>query len=506
MIQSIMLAAMGFIAASLLTLLIAPAFWARAVRLTTQRLRNSLPISEQEIRADKDLLRAEYALKVHQLEREVDQGRLAAHRQQIEINRRDIEIRRLADVLTSTEASLSEHHNARNVLEQTVSTRIPLLEAALTETRRHLDARDAAFMELQATADSQAAALEDGRAIMTQRALEVQRLQALFQEASAGNRERRADGGAEGDMALRAEIESLKARIGERNAVVERLQNEVAAQPRTLPSYSHLEGSNDTIDTWRTRVAGMAAEIRLLNERLIARGAIGAAAALPDAGVTAERIQQQQLQLREQAEQIAHLRNEAEAAVRSGDAAANAKVRESKIWLRARIDRIEGELEHERSAVARLRAELASSNERTARQATQFRDDLRRLGNRQATGAAQVLRRGDADRARAAVPPDLSGRPTDAAPASARPSLTTRAREMQQALQGHFGLAAVEAKATPAQSPIAVVADGPQAVKVAAAVPVATPETKAAQPTPSTEAEQPQRARLLERLRGYEQA
>ena len=509
MIQSIMLAAMGFIAAGLLTLLMAPAFWSRAVRLTSQRLRSSLPISEQEIRADKDLLRAEYALKVHQLEREVDQGRLNAHRQQIEVNRRDIEIRRLTEVLAATEASHAEHLNARNVLEQTVSTRIPLLESALGETRRHLDARDAAFMDLQATADSQAAALEDGRAIMTQRALEVQRLQALFQEASASSRDRRAEGGSEGDMALRAEIESLKARLAERSAVIERLQNEAAAQPRNVTAYSHIEGVDDSIDAWRARVAGMAAEIRLLNERLIAKGPNGAASAIPDAGMTAERMQNLQLQLRQQTEEIARLRNEADAASRSGDAAANAKVRESKIWLRARIDRIEGELTAERSAVARLRTELAAGNERMARQATQFRDDLRRFGNRQATGAAQVLRRPDAERARAEEPPTYGRRATDATPPTGRPSLTARAREMQQALQGHFGIGASAAPAGAVTEAISSPAEN-QPTTSDAVVPQAAPialEPEGTTPTPApAEVEQPQRSRLLERLRGYEQA
>ncbi len=503
MIQSIMLAAMGFIAAGLLTLLMAPAFWSRAVRLTTQRLRSSLPISEQEVRADKDLLRAEYALKVHQLEREVDNGRLAAHRQKIEINRRDIEVRRLTDVLSSTEAASSEHHNARNVLEQTVSTRIPLLESALSETRRHLDARDAAFMELQATADSQAAALEDGRAIMTQRALEVQRLQALFQEASAANRDRRTDGGTEGDMALRAEIESLKARLAERDSIIERLQNEAASKPRNVSGYAHIEGSDDTIDTWRARVAGMAAEIRLLNERLIAKGPNGAASALPDSGVTAERMQQLQVQVREQSEEIERLRNEADAAARSGDTAANAKVRESKIWLRARIDRVQGELANERAATARLRAELAASNERMARQASQFRDDLRRFGNRQATGASQVLQRADAERARADEPPTYGRRATDAAASTERPSLTARAREMQQALQGHFGIGRSDVPEVAKTEAVTPAADDQQTPLVEVAQAAAPPSQPASPPAVT---EQPQRARLLERLRGYEQA
>ena len=88
-----MLVALGFLAATLLALIIAPAFWSRAVRLTTQRIKDTLPISEQEIRADKDRLRAEYAIRVHKLEMRVEQASLQKARQLIEINRRDGTVR-----------------------------------------------------------------------------------------------------------------------------------------------------------------------------------------------------------------------------------------------------------------------------------------------------------------------------------------------------------------------------------------------------------------------------
>ena len=64
-IQYIMLVSLGFLIASLITLLLAPIFWQRAVRLTSNRLRQALPLSEQEILADKDHLRARYAIRVH---------------------------------------------------------------------------------------------------------------------------------------------------------------------------------------------------------------------------------------------------------------------------------------------------------------------------------------------------------------------------------------------------------------------------------------------------------
>ena len=88
-IQSGMLVTLGFLAASLLGLFVASAFWSRAVRLTTARIKQSMPVSEPEIRADRDRLRAEYAIRVHKLEMQLDQAKLERARQLIDINRRD---------------------------------------------------------------------------------------------------------------------------------------------------------------------------------------------------------------------------------------------------------------------------------------------------------------------------------------------------------------------------------------------------------------------------------
>ena len=471
MIQSIMLTAMGFIAAGLLALLIAPAFWSRAVRLTNQRLRSSLPVSEREIRADKDLLRAEYALKVHQLEREVDQGRLAAHRQQIEINRRDIDIRRLSEALAATDADLSEHRNARNVLEQTVSTRIPLLEASLAETQRHLQARDTAMDEFQAAAERQAAALEDGKTILAQRALEVQRLQSLFQESTLLARDRRSEAGSDNTSALRAEIGSLKARLAERTAVFAADALRPASHAATTPA------------------------------ELIAAGKADA-----DANAAAERIKELELRLRTQSDEVERLRSEAEAIAKASDPAANASVRESKIWLRARIDRIESELERERQTTGRLRADLAASNERGARQAAAHRDNLRRLGNRQAASARDVLRKQDrSDVESPAKPAPVNGTQQEQE-AARRPSLTARAREMQRALQGHFGPAAADSPADAIGQLGAVPNTAGTALAPAGANPSTATQAAEAAEDANASGDQPQRARLLERLRGYEQA
>ena len=503
MIQSIMLAALGFVAASLLAVLVAPAFWARAVRLTNHRLRSALPVSEQEIRADKDLMRAEYALKVHQLERDLEQGQLNAHRQQIEINRRDIELRRLSQSLGLSETSLGEHRNARSVLEQTVTERIPQLETSLAQARDLLQARDSAIDDLQATADRQAAALEDGRTILTQRALEVQRLQALFQEASAQGRDMRGEGAGDG-LALRAEVESLKARLAERAAVIDRLQSEVAARPRTATATNlSLNLPEDAAPSQlRAYITEQAIEIAQLRQDQTARPASLASSVLPpeDRELAARHLQDIETQLRAQTDEIDGLRAENEAFANSSDPLANAKVRESKIWLRSRIDRIEGDLERERGINGRLRAEIAAANERMARQSVQFRDEFRRQSGRVAVQARDIL---DGQVKLPVAATAKAAAKVEAEPAVARrPTISSRARELQRALQGQFGQAKSEEAAQQPGN-----AEAPPAAEASIVVPAANNDASPGVATPDEQAaDGSSRGRLLDRLKSYEQA
>ena len=61
-IESMMYFALGALAAGLVMLLIMPAIWRRAVRLTKKRIEAATPITLAEFRADKDQLRAQFAL------------------------------------------------------------------------------------------------------------------------------------------------------------------------------------------------------------------------------------------------------------------------------------------------------------------------------------------------------------------------------------------------------------------------------------------------------------
>ena len=73
MIESIMYFGIGFLLATLVAVALIPSVHSRAVRLTSRRLEHSIPQSMAEIEADKDALRAEFAMSMRGLEITVDE-------------------------------------------------------------------------------------------------------------------------------------------------------------------------------------------------------------------------------------------------------------------------------------------------------------------------------------------------------------------------------------------------------------------------------------------------
>ena len=223
-IQTGMLVLLGFFIASLVWLLLASAFWSRAVRLTTQRLKRSMPVSEAEIKADRDRLRAEQAIKVHKLETRLDQAKLDRARQLIDINRRDASISALETDIVTIRADLEENQNARRVLEQTVADRLPKVEARLAEAKRLLFNRDREISDLTQSAKRHKLALEEASSINAQKAAQIDRLSSALTTRGARTRRTGGEPGAEGEVALRVEAEILRTKAREQAALIDRLQ------------------------------------------------------------------------------------------------------------------------------------------------------------------------------------------------------------------------------------------------------------------------------------------
>jgi hypothetical protein len=87
MVEPIMLVGIGFLAAGLLVIGVIPLVHARAIRLTMRRMEALTPRSMTEIEADKDLLRAEFAVLSRRLEMSIEQMKAKTTSQLAEIGK-----------------------------------------------------------------------------------------------------------------------------------------------------------------------------------------------------------------------------------------------------------------------------------------------------------------------------------------------------------------------------------------------------------------------------------
>src|ERR1700758_186929 len=95
MVEPAMYLAIGFLVAMLLGLTIVPLVHNRAVRLTTRRMEAATPLSMAEIQADKDQLRAEFAMSARRLEMSVDQLKHKTTSQLAELGKKTDAINRM---------------------------------------------------------------------------------------------------------------------------------------------------------------------------------------------------------------------------------------------------------------------------------------------------------------------------------------------------------------------------------------------------------------------------
>ena len=95
MIEPIMYFGIGFLVAALIGLVVVPLVHGRAVRLTMRRLEAATPLSMAEIQADKDQLRAEFAMSTRRLEMSVEQLKARSTSQFAELGKKGDAINRL---------------------------------------------------------------------------------------------------------------------------------------------------------------------------------------------------------------------------------------------------------------------------------------------------------------------------------------------------------------------------------------------------------------------------
>jgi chromosome segregation ATPase len=397
-IQSAMLVALGFFTAGLIGFLLAPLYGRRSARLATEQLHATMPLTSMEIAADKDRLRATYALTIHKLEQKLEKAGYSAARQRVELNRRDASISDLEGEVSRLSGALEEHENARRVLEQTIAERMPKVETRLSQTRQLLTQRDHEITQLSHTSGRQSQALEEATQINAQQRDEIHRLNATLNTRAARNRETLADPRFDGEVALRSEIESLRTKTRDQAAVINRLQSALskasgradqatAAGAAPAPSFGApvpsappvSEPVKDNADA-----TDATAEINRLRKDLVdAETALRSARGMAEAGHAGQAARETEIRaLKIAKEDLTAEAARLKAALSTYEAEDldDRAVKESKVAMRARLSALQAQSEEQTGTIQRLRAEIAAANEKLARQAAHFMDEMRRLG------------------------------------------------------------------------------------------------------------------------------
>jgi chromosome segregation ATPase len=164
MVEPIMYLAIGFLVSMLFGLMIVPLVHNRAVRLTTRRLEAATPLSMAEIQADKDQLRAEFAMSARRLEMSVDQLKNKTTSQLAElgkksdaINRMKIELGEKNAAIFSLEAREKAVKEQLRATEEEFSAKTEALrsaEQALKDKQSELAKINAELSDRSMTADS----------------------------------------------------------------------------------------------------------------------------------------------------------------------------------------------------------------------------------------------------------------------------------------------------------------------------------------------------------------
>ena len=233
MIEPIMYGAIGFLISMLFGLMIVPLVHNRAVRLTTRRLEAATPLSMAEIQADKDQLRAEFAMSARRLEMSVEQ---------------------LKNKTTSQLAELGKKTDAINRMK------IELGEKSATIFA--LEAREKAMKEqLRATEEEFATKTEGLR--LAERALTDKQGELAKLNTELSDRSMVADSRQVELVAVRAQIEELKSRVGD-------AEKEFAAtQTRLVQERSDSESATKNLQDARSRVENLSQRVTDLDRQLI---------------------------------------------------------------------------------------------------------------------------------------------------------------------------------------------------------------------------------------------
>jgi chromosome segregation ATPase len=329
MIEPAMFFGIGFLVATLIGIVLVPLVHSRAVRLTMRRLEAATPLSMAEIQADKDQLRAEFAMSTRRLELSVEQMKAKTTSQLAELGKK-------TDAINRLKVELGEK----------------------TATIFALEAREKAFKDqLRATEEEYAiktASLREAERALTDKEAELAKLTQEIHERAMMTDSQRVE-----IVSLKAQIESLKSRIGDYEHEIKTTEDRLERErEQSALATRDLAEARGKVENLSQRVSDL--------EQQLARQTAEAETLGRKAEELERRVAEQGRLLSERERDLQRLRGEAEAArkaesdLRAEIASIGRNHAQATSNLKAEKELLEKELARANEERGRLQAEIVS--------------------------------------------------------------------------------------------------------------------------------------------------
>ena len=236
MIEPIMYFGIGFLFAALIGIVVVPLVHGRAVRLTMRRLEAATPLSMAEIQADKDQLRAEFAMSTRRLEMSVEQLKTRSTSQFAELGKKGDAINRLKIELgekTATIFSLEARDKSLRDQLRATEEEVVVKTSAMHDAQRALSDKQAELAKLTGDLDERSTLANSQKieivALRTQADALKEHLDGAGHELKAVEDRRDAE---------RVELKAATQELLEERGKVENLGRRVAELERNLVAQS----------------------------------------------------------------------------------------------------------------------------------------------------------------------------------------------------------------------------------------------------------------------------
>jgi chromosome segregation ATPase len=247
---------LGFVTAALLALLILPAFWRRAYRLSRRDIEATLPLSPAEIAAERDQLRASFAVDRLRIEQQAEAAKAARQKAMADAGAKALRISELEDRVSARDASLADRDTRIGGLERTLAA----AEATISEQASAMAADRAQIAALEGSLGTLQGEHRGLGETSDQRRVQIAALETNMEalRARIGELDR--------DLkASRASARELTETLRARERAVRDLEKDVAVAARRLESAEEIAERRATLMTERdVAVAALESKVEAL--------------------------------------------------------------------------------------------------------------------------------------------------------------------------------------------------------------------------------------------------